>query len=47
MTVWDSVVVTPLDPCYEKPPERKEDEEDGEDMDADANEEAMETADNA
>jgi interleukin enhancer-binding factor 2 len=49
LTVWDGVVVSPLDPCYEKPPERKEGEEEGEDMEAEAGngDDAMETADNA
>lgn len=41
-TIWDGVVVSPLDKAYEKPPENKEGEDD---MDADGDE-AMETADN-
>ncbi|PSN34854.1 Interleukin enhancer-binding factor 2 [Blattella germanica] len=45
MTVWDGVVVSPLDKAYEKPPEKKDGEED--DMEADGGgEEAMETTDN-
>ncbi|KAK7789143.1 hypothetical protein R5R35_013190 [Gryllus longicercus] len=44
MSVWDGVVVSPLDKAYEKPPEKKEGEED--DMEADGGEEAMETTDN-
>ena len=28
MSVWDSVVVTPSDKAYEKPPEKKEGDED-------------------
>lgn len=43
-TVWDGVVVSPLDKAYEKPPESKDG--DAEDMDADAGDEAMETTDN-
>lgn len=41
-TIWDGVVVSPLDKAYEKPAENKEGEDD---MDADGDE-AMETADN-
>jgi interleukin enhancer-binding factor 2 len=45
MSVWEGVVVSPLDKAYEKPPEKKEGEED--DMEADGGgDEAMETADN-
>lgn len=47
MTVWDGVVVSPLDKAYEKPPEKKEGEE--EEMEADGvggGEEAMETTEN-
>lgn len=44
MSVWDGVVVSPLDKAYEKPPEKKDGEED--DMEADGGDEAMETADN-
>lgn len=40
-TIWDGVVVSPLDKAYEKPPENKEGEDD---MDADGDE-AMETTD--
>nr|CAD7204582.1 unnamed protein product [Timema douglasi] len=43
MSVWEGVVVSPLDKAYEKPPARKEGEED--EMDADGDE-AMETTDN-
>uniref|UniRef100_T1IUY8 DZF domain-containing protein n=1 Tax=Strigamia maritima TaxID=126957 RepID=T1IUY8_STRMM len=47
MSVWGNVVVTPLDKAYEKPPERKEDEENTEDMEQDAgSEDAMETQEN-
>lgn len=42
-TIWDGVVVSPLDKAYEKPPENKEGE--GDEMDADGDE-AMETTDN-
>lgn len=42
MSVWDGVVVSPLDKAYEKPPEKKEGEEDDEDMEAEV-EESMET----
>lgn len=45
MSVWEGVVVSPLDKAYEKPPEKKDGEED--DMEADGGgDEAMETADN-
>ncbi|XP_047003037.1 interleukin enhancer-binding factor 2 homolog [Schistocerca americana] len=45
MSVWDGVVVSPLDKAYEKPLEKKEGEED--DMEADGGgDEAMETAEN-
>jgi interleukin enhancer-binding factor 2 len=45
MSVWDGVVVSPLDKAYEKPPEKKDGEED--DMEADGGgDEAMETSDN-
>lgn len=44
MTVWGSVVVSPLDKAYEKPPEKKEGEENTEDMEQDGgSEDAMET----
>nr|CAD7449271.1 unnamed protein product [Timema bartmani] len=43
MSVWEGVVVSPLDKAYEKPPARKEGDED--EMDADGDE-AMETTDN-
>nr|QBH73933.1 interleukin enhancer binding factor [Embidopsocus sp. OG3341] len=42
MSVWDGVVVSPLDRVYEKPADKKEDE----DMEAEGGEEAMETTDN-
>nr|QBH73942.1 interleukin enhancer binding factor [Nicoletia phytophila] len=45
MSVWDGVVVSPLDKAYEKPPEKKEGEEDGDDMDAEGVE-AMEINEN-
>ncbi|XP_022900052.1 interleukin enhancer-binding factor 2 homolog [Onthophagus taurus] len=44
MSIWDGVVVSPLDKAYEKPPEKKDGEEDDEDMEADVDE-SMETAD--
>ncbi|XP_067012849.1 interleukin enhancer-binding factor 2 homolog [Anabrus simplex] len=44
MSVWDGVVVSPLDKAYEKMPEKKEGEED--DMEAEGGDEAMETTDN-
>lgn len=45
MSVWDGVVVSPLDKAYEKPLEKKEGEED--DMEAEGGgDEAMEMADN-
>lgn len=44
MSIWDGVVVSPLDKAYEKPPEKKEGEEgEDEDMEAEADE-SMETA---
>jgi len=44
MSVWGNVVVSPLDKAYEKPPERKEGEENTEDMEQDVGpEESMET----
>lgn len=44
MSVWDGVVVSPLDKAFE-PPERKEGEEEDEDMEAEGDE-SMETAEN-
>lgn len=44
MSVWDGVVVSPLDKAFE-PPERKEGEEEDEDMEAEVDE-SMETAEN-
>lgn len=35
MSVWDGVVVSALEKAYEKPPEKPQQEEDGDDMDAD------------
>lgn len=46
MSVWDGVVVSPLDKAYEKPAEKKDGEDDDEDMDAEGEESMMETADN-
>lgn len=44
MSVWDGVVVSPLDKAYEKPPEKKEGEEEvDEEMEADPVDESMET----
>ncbi|XP_076356361.1 interleukin enhancer-binding factor 2 homolog [Tachypleus tridentatus] len=44
MSVWDGVVVSPLSKAYEKPPEKKEGEETGEEMEQEASaEEGMET----
>lgn len=43
MTVWDGVVVSPLDKAYEKPPEKKDGEENTEDMEQENSGEAMET----
>lgn len=44
MSIWDGVVVSPLDKAYEKPPEKKEGEEvEDEDMEAEPDE-SMETA---
>lgn len=42
MTVWDGVVVSPLDKAYEKPPEKK-DEENTEDMEQENAVDPMET----
>ncbi|XP_044757312.1 interleukin enhancer-binding factor 2 homolog [Coccinella septempunctata] len=43
LSVWDGVVVAPLDKAYENPPEKKEGEDDDEEMDAEG-EETMETS---
>ena len=45
MSIWDGVVVSILDKAYEKPSEKKEGDEDDEDMEAEVDE-SMETADN-
>ncbi|KAK6635435.1 hypothetical protein RUM44_000686 [Polyplax serrata] len=42
MSVWDGVVVSPLEKAYERPADKKEDE----DMEAEGGEEAMETTEN-
>ncbi|XP_060524171.1 interleukin enhancer-binding factor 2 homolog [Cylas formicarius] len=42
MSVWDGVVVSPLDKAYENPPEKKEGDED-EDMEEGEGDESMET----
>ena len=44
MSVWDGVVVSALEKAYEKPPERLQQDEDNDDMDAD--DDSMETNDN-
>ncbi|XP_059471374.1 interleukin enhancer-binding factor 2 homolog [Neocloeon triangulifer] len=46
-TTWNGITVTPLNMCYEKPPEKKEDDECTEDMEAENAYEEMETADQA
>lgn len=47
MSIWDGVVVSPLDKAYEKPSEKKDGEEDDDDMDAEGDESmGMETNDN-
>jgi len=43
MSVWEGVVVSPLDKAYEKPPEKKDEEENTEDMEQENASEAMET----
>lgn len=45
MSVWDGVVVSPLDKAYDKNPEKKDGEEEDEEMDAEGDE-SMETAEN-
>lgn len=45
MSIWDGVVVSILDKAYEKPSEKKEGDDEDEDMEAEVDE-SMETADN-
>ncbi|KAB0790853.1 hypothetical protein PPYR_05607 [Photinus pyralis] len=45
MSVWDGVVVSPLDKAYDKTPEKKDGEEEDEDMEAEGDE-SMETTEN-
>ncbi|GJQ73780.1 hypothetical protein Trydic_g18720 [Trypoxylus dichotomus] len=44
MSIWDGIVVSPLDPAYEKPTEKKDGDEEDEDMEAEVDE-SMETTD--
>lgn len=46
-SVWNGINVSPLETCYEKPPEKKEDDECTEDMESENAYEEMETAENA
>ncbi|XP_065331663.1 interleukin enhancer-binding factor 2 [Cloeon dipterum] len=46
-TVWNNINMAPLEMCYEKPPEKKEEDECTEDMEADNAYEEMETTDQA
>lgn len=46
-STWNGINVSPLETCYEKPPEKKEDDECTEDMEAENAYEEMETAENA
>uniref|UniRef100_A0A3B3ZZJ0 DZF domain-containing protein n=2 Tax=Periophthalmus magnuspinnatus TaxID=409849 RepID=A0A3B3ZZJ0_9GOBI len=43
MSTWDGVIVTPSEKAYEKPPERKEEEDEALEEGGDAEEESMET----
>lgn len=42
ISVWDGVVISPLERAYECPPDKKDED----DMEAEGGEEAMETTDN-
>ncbi|GAB6019159.1 Interleukin enhancer-binding factor 2 [Chamberlinius hualienensis] len=43
MTIWNGIVVSPLEKAYEKPPDKKEDEDNADDLEAEMMGDAMET----
>lgn len=43
MSTWDGVIVTPSEKAYEKPPEKKEGEEENLEEGGEGEEESMET----
>lgn len=43
MSTWDGVIVTPSEKAYEKPPERKEEEDETLEEGGDGEDESMET----
>lgn len=43
MSTWDGVIVTPSEKAYEKPPERKEEEDEALEEGGDEGDESMET----
>lgn len=43
MSTWDGVIVTPSEKAYEKPPERKEEEDEALEEGGDGEDESMET----
>lgn len=43
MSTWDGVIVTPSEKAYEKPPERKEEEDDALEEGGEGEDESMET----
>lgn len=43
MSTWDGVIVTPSEKAYEKPPERKEEEDEALEEGVEAEDESMET----
>lgn len=43
MSTWDGVIVTPSEKAYEKPPERKEEEDEALEEGGDVEDESMET----
>lgn len=45
MSTWDGVIVTPSEKAYEKPPERKEEEDEALEEGGDGEDESMETQD--
>lgn len=45
MSTWDGVIVTPSEKAYEKPPERKEEDEEALEEAGDGEDESMETQD--
>lgn len=45
MSTWDGVIVTPSEKAYEKPPERKEEEDEALEEGGDGEDDSMETQD--